>query len=260
MTIAPLFISHGGPDVLINASPARHIWQAHAAKLPRPRGIVIMSAHYLALQPLVGSAAQWRTVHDFGGFPRELYRLSYPAHGDAALAQQVSTALTAAGIGHQQDPADGMDHGAWVPLLMMYPEADIPVVTLSTLPRQDAATHYRLGQALAALAAQDILIIGSGSITHNLYALGAPDTPPQPWAQAFADWVALRVQQGDVPALLDWQAQAPFARQNHPTDEHLLPLFFALGAADGKVGRSLHRGIEYASVTMDAWVFDGAGK
>lgn len=257
MTIAPLFISHGGPDVLINESPARHVWQAHAASLPRPRGIVIMSAHYLALQPLIGSAPQWRTVHDFGGFPRELYQLNYPAHGDAALAQQVSDALGAAGIAHQHDPADGMDHGTWVPLLMMYPQADIPVVTLSTLPRQDAAAHYRLGQALAGLAAQDILIIGSGSVTHNLYALGAPGTPAQPWAQGFADWVAQRLQQGDVAGLLNWQADAPFGKQNHPTDEHLLPLFFALGAANGRPARSLHRGIEYASVTMDAWDFAG---
>lgn len=256
MPIAPLFVSHGGPDVLINDSPARHVWRAYAETLPKPRGIVIMSAHYLALQPLVGSAVQWRAVHDFGGFPRELYRLQYPAKGDAALAQQVGAALTAAGIAYQADPADGMDHGGWVPLLAMYPDADIPVVTLSTLPRQDAAAHYRLGQALAGLAAQDILVIGSGSITHNLYALGAPGTPAQPWAQAFADWFALRLQAGATEALLDWARQAPFARENHPTDEHLLPLFFAMGAAAGKVGRSLHRGIEYASVTMDAWVFD----
>jgi len=216
-----------------------------------------------------GQAARTERVGDVG---HEVDRLAHaalshlaagllarrrPEHGDAALAQQVSDALGAAGIAHQHDPADGMDHGTWVPLLMMYPQADIPVVTLSTLPRQDAAAHYRLGQALAGLAAQDILIIGSGSVTHNLYALGAPGTPAQPWAQAFADWVAQRLQQGDVAGLLNWQADAPFGKQNHPTDEHLLPLFFALGAANGRPARSLHRGIEYASVTMDAWDFAG---
>ncbi len=251
---APLFLSHGGPDVLINQSPARHVWQRYAASLPRPRAIVIMSAHNLAREPVVGWSPRWQTVYDFGGFPRELYRLQYPAVSSAELAGQVHQRLQAAGLPAHLMEADGLDHGAWVPLLMMYPEGDIPVITLSTLPRHDARSHYLLGKALAGLAAEGVQIIGSGSVTHNLYALGAPGTPAQPWAQAFADWVADKMEAGDVDSLLAWREQAPFARDNHPSDEHLLPLFFALGAADGKVGRSLHRGIEYASVTMDAWV------
>jgi 4,5-DOPA dioxygenase extradiol len=254
--LAPLFLSHGGPDVLINTSPARHIWQQYAASQPTPRAVVIMSAHNLSYEPVVGWAPRWQAVHDFGGFPRELYRLSYPAVSDQALAQQVQARLAAAGLTSHLQQASGLDHGAWVPLSMMYPHGDVPVITLSTLPRQDARSHYQLGQALAGLAAEGVLVIGSGSVTHNLYALGAPGTPAQPWAQAFADWVADKLEHGDVDALLAWQTQAPFARENHPTDEHLLPLFFALGAAGGQLGRSLHRGIEYASVTMDAWVFD----
>ena len=254
--LAPLFISHGGPDVLINASPARHIWQQYAATQPRPRAILIMSAHHLARAPLVGWSPRWQAVHDFGGFPRELYALSYPAVSDELLARQVQARLAAAGVAAHLQQANGLDHGAWVPLLMMYPQADIPVITLATLPHQDARTHYLLGKALADLAADGVQIIGSGSVTHNLYALGAPDAPAQSWAQAFADWVAARLEQGDSEALLAWQVQAPFARENHPTDEHLLPLFFAMGAAQGRPGRSLHRGIEYAAVTMDAWVFE----
>ena len=253
---APLFISHGGPDVLINTSPARHIWQQYAATQPRPRAILIMSAHHLAREPVVGWSPRWQAVHDFGGFPRELYALNYPAVSDEQLATQVQARLAAAGVAAHLQQANGLDHGAWVPLLMMYPQGDIPVITLATLPRQSARVHYQLGQALAGLAADGVLIIGSGSVTHNLYALGAPDAPAQPWAQAFADWVAAKLERGDSEALLGWQAQAPFARENHPTDEHLLPLFFALGAAGGQRGRSLYRGIEYAAVTMDAWVFD----
>lgn len=258
MTLAPVFISHGGPDVLINQSPARHVWHDYAARLERPRGILIMSAHHLATMPVIGNSPRWKAVHDFGGFPRELYQLGYTPQGSQALVTRAAALLQTAGIDCAIGDSDGLDHGVWVPLLAMYPDADIPVVTLATLPRQDAAAHFRLGQALATLADEGVLIIGSGSITHNLYALGGPEMPPQPWAQAFADWFALRLQQGDQAALLDWKQQAPFARENHPTDEHLLPLFFALGAAAGKHGRSLHRGIEYAAITMDAWVFDGA--
>lgn len=258
MFFAPLFLSHGGPDVLINGSPAPAAWRAHAAGIARPRAIVMMSAHYLALSPLLGSSPRWRTVHDFGGFPRELYQLQYPATGDDAVLAEVMALLHDAGIQARDDGADGLDHGAWVPLLAMYPEADIPVITISTLPRQDARAHYRLGQALARLAEQGVLIIGSGSITHNLYELSRSGGPEAPWARAFADWMALRLQQNDVEAILDWEAQSPFPKQNHPSDEHLLPLFFALGAGGGKVGRSLHRGMELGALAMDAWAFDAA--
>lgn len=255
MPIAPLFISHGGPDVLINGSPAPEAWRQHAAQSPRPRAILVMSAHYLALQPLLASAPAWKTIHDFRGFPQELYQLQYPAHGDQSIQQQIMQSLTAAGIAAHYDGADGLDHGAWVPLLAMYPEADIPVIAISTLPKQNAHTHYQLGLALSALAEQGVLILGSGSITHNLYELSHQSTAIAPWAQAFADWVAEQISINNIEALLNWQSQAPFARQNHPTDEHLLPLFFVLGAAAGKVGRSLHRGIELKALAMDAWIF-----
>lgn len=258
MFFAPLFLSHGGPDVLINGSPAPAVWRAHADSLPRPRAILMMSAHYLALQPLLGSSPRWGTVHDFGGFPRELYKLQYPAAGDDKVLAEAMALLAAAGISARHDGAEGLDHGAWVPLLAMYPQADIPVITISTLPRQDARAHYQLGLGLAQLAEQGVLIIGSGSMTHNLYELSRAGGPEQPWAKAFADWMAQRLQENDIEALLDWEARVPFAKQNHPSDEHLLPLFFALGAGNGKVGRSLHRGIELGALAMDAWAFDGA--
>lgn len=257
--IAPLFLSHGGPDVLINTSPARHIWQRHAQSQARPRAILVMSAHNLAREAVVGwHPTQWQTVYDFGGFPRELYSLRYPAVSDAALAERIHRSLAQAGVRSHLQPAVGLDHGAWVPLLMMYPEGDIPVITLSTLPREDAAAHYRLGQALSWLADEGVLVLGSGSVTHNLYALGATDGPVQPWAQQFADWIADKLQQGDRDALLAWAQLAPHARDNHPSDEHLLPLFFAMGAAGGVAANSLHRGIEYTALTMDAWVFSAA--
>lgn len=257
MSLPALFVSHGGPDVLISGSPAPEAWRALARRLPLPRAILVMSAHHLAPGPRVGSAGHWRTVHDFGGFPAELYRLQYPATSGEGLADEVGAALTAAGIAWLPGPEDGLDHGAWVPLLAMYPQARVPVVTLATLPQQDACTHYRLGEAVAGLRDAGWLVLGSGSLTHNLYALGHPGMPPQPWAQAFADWMAERLAAGEVEALLDWQHQAPFARENHPTAEHLLPLFFALGAGGGTAGQALHRGIEYAAIAMDAWQFGG---
>lgn len=255
MHIAPLFISHGGPDVLINGSPAPAVWQQHASDNPRPRAILIMSAHYLAQQPLLASPPAWQTVHDFGGFPAELYQLQYPAHGDQAIQQHIMQCLAAAGIHAQYDGADGLDHGAWVPLLAMYPKADIPVIAISTLPRQNARAHYQLGLALATQAEEGIMIIGSGSITHNLRELSRHNTTVAPWAKAFADWIATHILANDIETLLNWENQAPFAKQNHPGSEHLLPLFFALGAAAGKVGRSLHRDIELRALAMDVWMF-----
>jgi len=251
-----LFLSHGGPSVLIDGSPAPAAWRNWAASHPVPRAVVMLSAHRPALAPTVSSFDTWRTVHDFRGFPAELYQLSYPAPGDATLAEQLRARLAAAGIAVEADHRDGLDHGAWVPLLAMYPEHQVPVVALSVLPRADAATHYALGQALAGLADEGILVIGSGSLTHNLYEVMWNDSEVPGWVSEFRDWMLARLAEGDLAALLDWQARAPYAAENHPTDEHLLPLFFALGAG-GTASTLFHGGVEHRSVAMDALAFGG---
>lgn len=248
-----LFISHGAPTVLIDGSPAPAAWRRWADAHDRPRAIVSLSAHRPARQPGAGSAAHWRTVHDFGGFPEQLYRLQYPAQGERALADDIDRRLAAAGFAVQPDERPGLDHGAWVPLLAMYPDADIPVVTLPVLPAADAATHYRLGQALAGLGEEGVLLVGSGSLTHNLYEV-AWNAGPEAWALEFQSWMLERLAEGDVDAVLDWERQAPQARRNHPTAEHLLPLFFALGAG-GTPLSVLHGGMEHGSIAMDALAF-----
>ncbi|BAK74934.1 extradiol ring-cleavage dioxygenase III subunit B [Pseudogulbenkiania sp. NH8B] len=248
-----LFISHGAPTVLIDGSPAPAAWRRWADAHDRPRAIVSLSAHRPARQPGAGSAAHWRTVHDFGGFPEQLYRLQYPAEGERDLADDIDRRLAAAGFAVQPDERPGLDHGAWVPLLAMYPDADIPVVTLPVLPAADAATHYRLGQALARLGEEGVLLVGSGSLTHNLYEV-AWNAGPEAWALEFQSWMLERLAAGDVDAVLDWERQAPQARRNHPTAEHLLPLFFALGAGGTSLS-VLHGGMEHGSIAMDALAF-----
>jgi len=251
-----LFLSHGGPSVLIDGSPAPAAWRDWAASHPVPRAVVMLSAHRPALAPTVTSVDSWRTVHDFRGFPAELYELSYPAPGDAAVAERVRERLDAAGLAVEPDHRDGLDHGAWVPLLAMYPGHDVPVVALSVLPRADAAAHYALGQALAGLADEGILVIGSGSLTHNLYEISWNDAEVPAWVSTFRDWMLARLAEGDIDALLDWKARAPYAAENHPSDEHLLPLFFALGAG-GRDSTLFYAGVEHRSVAMDALAFGG---
>ena len=175
------------------------------------------------------------------------------------MAQAAALALEQANIPVQLDDTHGLDHGAWVPLSLMYPAADIPVAQLSLQPDKDPAWHIALGRALRPLSEQGVLIIGSGSITHNLRALfqHPPGAPAPDWVTEFCDWMAERIQAGDLAALSAYRTRAPHAVQNHPTDEHLLPLFVALGAAD-KIDSAvqLNHVMTYGILAMDAWLFD----
>lgn len=254
-----LFLSHGSPMLAMQDSPAGHFLDGLGAELPHPRAIVVASAHFMAEHPSVGSASQPATVHDFGGFPAPLYQIQYPAPGSPELAATVAARLSSAGLEPHDRPRHGLDHGVWVPLRRMYPEAGIPVVPLSVNPHLDAAHHYEVGRALASLRDEGVLVIGSGGFVHNLGALdwGHPDAPMPDWAATFAEWMRARLDANDVPALLDWERQAPNPRRSHPTIEHLMPLFVALGAAgEGFDARPLHRSHEFGSLALDAFAFD----
>jgi 4,5-DOPA dioxygenase extradiol len=195
------------------------------------------------------------TIHDFGGFPQILFEQQYPAPGDAALAERVAGLIKAAGVPAGIDTARGLDHGAWVPLKLMYPQADIPVLQLSVQTHLGAAHHLRLGEALAPLAKEDVLILGSGSFTHDLRSVdwrGANAAPD--WVTAFADWVNAALAEGRIEDLLNYRTRAPFAARNHPTEEHFLPLFVALGAG-GPAARSLHQSLTFSVLRMDAFAF-----
>lgn len=254
-----LFLSHGSPMLAIQASPAGRFLDGLGEALPRPRAIVVASAHFMARQPAIGGDPQPRTVHDFGNFADELFRIRYPAPGEPALAAHVAGLLEAEGLPAQVLPTHGLDHGVWVPLRRMYPQADIPVVPLAVMPHGDAVGHHALGRALAPLREERVLVIGSGGFVHNLGEVdwqGGGDRLV-PWAEEFADWMRITLMAGDEAALLDWQHRAPHARRAHPTVEHLMPLFVAMGAAgDRTTVRQLHRSHELGSLALDAFAFD----
>ncbi|WP_194726577.1 dioxygenase family protein [Noviherbaspirillum malthae] len=258
-TLPALFISHGSPMLAIQDSPARGFLLGLGKSLPRPKAIVVFSAHWESLGgPAVSFAERPETIHDFGGFPPALFEMQYPASGSPELAGRIAALLEEAGLAVKRSPTRGLDHGAWVPLRLMYPDADIPVLQVSVLRGGTPAEHERLGLALSGLRDEGVLVIGSGSLTHNLYEFRGQgmDAPVQPWASEFADWMHDQLQHGRREALLDYRRQAPHAERNHPTDEHLLPLFAAMGAGGGKVkGERLHSSYEYGVLAMDVYAF-----
>jgi 4,5-DOPA dioxygenase extradiol len=226
----------------------------------RPAAILVVSAHWETDRPAVSAAARNETIHDFYGFPPELYRLTYPAPGSAAVAERVAALLAEAGFEPLLDHRRGLDHGAWVPLLLAYPEADVPVLQLSLQTALGPAHHFALGRALAPLRDERILVVGSGSFTHNLREMrghGIEDAAPE-WVTAFADWMDAALVGGWTEDLLAYRRLAPFAARNHPTEEHLLPLFVALGAAGPSPPRveRLHASATYSVLRMDAYRFD----
>jgi 4,5-DOPA dioxygenase extradiol len=256
-----LFISHGSPMTALHPGAVGVRLAELAAQLPRPRAIVMASAHWLTRQPAVGAAARPETIHDFGGFPQALFDIQYPAPGDPALADDVARRLEAAGLPAVIDPQRGLDHGAWVPLRLLYPQADIPVVPLALQPLQGPAHQFALGRALAPLREQGVLLIGSGSITHNLHDFREYHAGGEaPYVRPFIEWVEQRLDADDTAALLDYRRQAPFAERAHPTDEHLQPLHFAMGAAgEGPLGaQRIDAGIDAGMLAMDIYRFNGA--
>lgn len=258
-----LFISHGSPDIAIAETEATRFLRSLAADLPRPRAIVVASAHFEAENSvLVSGDERPDTIHDFGGFDRRLYEMRYPAPGDPALADRIVQALAENGFAAEIATGRGFDHGTWVPLILAYPDADIPVVQISVDPSQGPAHHLALGEALKPLRDEDILIIGSGSFTHNLREAfgrmqqGERQAETPAWVTDFASWMSEHLLAGDRKALTDYRARAPFAVENHPTDEHLMPLYVAIGAAGAdETARKLHDSRDFGVLSMEAFAF-----
>jgi len=252
-----LFISHGSPMLALEDAPTTVFLRRLSSQFPKPRAIVVASAHWETDEPMVMGATHPETIHDFQGFPKELYALRYPAPGDSALAGRVQSLISNAGFKASIDSRRGLDHGAWNPLLLMYPAADIPVIELSVQPQHDARWHYRVGEALAPLREENILIVGTGNLTHNLReAFHGHYVQTPAWVSDFAQWVEERVRQGNIESLLDWERLAPYAKQNHPTPEHFLPFFVALGAAGTPLqAKHLNEDTAMGVLAMDAYSF-----
>lgn len=269
LPLPTLFLSHGSPMIAIEPGEAGLFMQKLGPTLDRlwgrPKAVVIMSPHTATRSTYVLGAAQHGTIHDFGGFPAPLYEIQYEAKGDAALAQTVTRLLTDASLPAQLTPQGGLDHGIWTVLMHMYPQVDVPVVPVSLTPHMRPADKLAMGRALRALAHQGVLVIGSGSLTHNLQRFfGRPvpvDAPEESDCAAFRAWVMQHSSSADWPALLDYRSKAPYAREMHPTDEHWLPFYFAAGAAASDEEQApaqavrLHGSVTHGHLAMDAYGF-----
>jgi 4,5-DOPA dioxygenase extradiol len=230
MTMPALFFGHGNPMNAIEENAYTRAWSAIGASLPRPKSILAVSAHWYPPATLVTALERPRTIHDFGGFPRRLYELSYPAPGDLALARRVAN-LLAPGAEVGMDDRWGLDHGTWAVLIHAFPKADVPVVQLSIDETQPAAFHYAIGQRLAPLRDEGVLVIGSGNLVHNLhsYAWGRHAVEPFDWAVRFESRARALMLAGDHQPLIDYESLGRDAMLAAPTPDHYLPLLHVLG-------------------------------
>ena len=267
--LPPLFVSHGSPMIALEPGATgaflRHLGPAIDAAFGRPRAILAVSAHTAARAPVLLAAPRHHAVYDFGDFDPRLNQLRYDAPGAPELAQRAAGLLAAAGWPAQVLPQGGLDHGIWTVLRYAYPAADVPVLPLAFEPDRSPADQFALGAALAPLAAEGVLILATGSITHNLRRAfaggrhGAAQRPEAPESAAFREWIRSRAEARDWPALADYRRGAPHAVDMHPTDEHLLPWFIAAGAGgEADAPLRLHAGAELGAIGMDAYAFGPA--
>jgi 4,5-DOPA dioxygenase extradiol len=239
----------------LQPGPAGEAWQALGRRLPRPRAILLASAHWETNLPMLTGSPKPETIHDFYNFPEPLYRLRYPAPGAQDVAQRAQAVLKAAGFTAAIDGCRGLDHGARTPLLYAYPQHDVPVVQISIQPALGPRHHLQVGKALGGLSKEGVLIVGSGHMTHNLRDWARGQGRPEPYAREFQAWVFEKLEEKDLDALLEYRSRSPHGARAHPTDEHFLPLFVALGAAqeDAKPER-IYDAIDSGVLAMDAYV------
>lgn len=251
-----LFISHGAPTFAVEPGIAGPALTALGRALPRPKAVLVVSPHWMTATPRVSLAPKPETIHDFGGFDPALYRITYPVAGHPPLAQRALDLLREAALQAAPDERRGLDHGAWVPLLHLFPDADVPVFQVSLPGTLDAASAWALGRALAPLADEGVLIVGSGSLTHNLEEFFGGRPRDGTYAVEFSEWVREAVLAGDAARLRSTLEAAPHARRAHPTPEHFWPLLVAAGAGDPAGTASvIEGGIVHVSFSMDGFVF-----
>lgn len=257
-TMPSLFVSHGAPTFGIDPGLAGAQLAELGRLLGKPQAIVVVSPHWMTRSVEITATECPQTIHDFGGFPRALYELRYPVPGAPALAERIQQQLMDSGIPAHLDIQRGLDHGVWVPLLHLYPEANIPTLQVSLPFDTDEHHAFSLGEALRPLAQEGVLIIGSGSLTHNLYEFRMRETTgvAAAYAEEFSAWVRQTVLNGDKQRLLQTLQIAPYAERAHPTTEHFLPLLVAAGAAHAlQPSTVLNGGIRHGVLAMESYVF-----
>ncbi len=253
-----VFVSHGSPMMIVEDGPARRFLQGLGGDLGRPTAILIASGHWVTEGLGIVSTERPETIYDFGGFPPPLYEVAYLAPGAPELAGRAKELLAAAGIAATLTESWGLDHGAWVPLHLMYPDADIPVAQISIESGLGPVHQLAVGAALAGLRDDGVLIMGSGNITHILRELrrDRPIHDPPDWVKVFSDWVFDAVTEGRIDDLAGYREIAPEGARNHPSEEHFLPLFTAIGAAGpGATAERIHASYSYSALSMDAYKF-----
>ena len=256
MPLPSLFLPHGAPDLPLTDHVAKSFLEGLSNKLPKPDAILVVSAHWECDAITMGTATSPVTVHDFFGWPRQLYDIQYPAKTSPALIDRVGEVLDNAGLTWRADQQRGYDHGVWIPLQLAYPQANIPIVQLSLVKNGSAEDHFALGLALAPLREQNFLIVGSGAATHNLKTLASEDTSPPNWATDFDWWLHDALSRRELAALLRFPNEPSGALMAHPTIEHFLPLCVALGAGwKGGAQALLHHSYSYSSISMATYAF-----
>lgn len=257
MSVLPVyFLSHGSPDLLVRGAPASQFMKNLSLPLDEARAIVIISAHWETKEITITSSKEPETIHDFYGFHKELYNIKYPVKGDPELAQDIAELLKSNAINANLDYKRGLDHGAWIPLILIAPKLNIPVIQVSIQPNETAQHHYKIGEILSSLREMGIIIIGSGNITHNIRAaLHGSTNEDINYTKQFDDWIHNSIIKNDYELLFKWHEKAPYAKWNHPTDDHILPLFSALGASKGGFAQRIHHSYDYNVLSMGAYIF-----
>ncbi|MCL6603916.1 MAG: dioxygenase [Paenibacillus sp.] len=251
------FFAHGAPSLVLEDNEYTKLLKEFKDHTPRPKAIVLFSAHWEESVQSVGAAATYETIYDFGGFQDELYQMTYPAQSDRALAEQIQTLFTKYGVENVRNEKRGLDHGAWAVLKLLYPDADIPVVALSVNRYLSNEQQYQIGKALAELREQDVLIVGSGGTVHNLRKLNWRSEEIDGWAEQFDNWIQSKLESWDTEALFHYSELAPYAGEAVPTSEHFIPLLLAMGTGDSdREAKLLHRSYQYGNLSLSCWKFN----
>jgi 4,5-DOPA dioxygenase extradiol len=251
------FFAHGAPSIVLEDNEYTQLLKNFKDHSPRPKAIVLFTAHWEETVQTVSAAETYETIYDFGGFQDELYEMTYPAKSDRSLSDQVHSLFLKHDIQSVLNERRGLDHGAWSVLKLLYPEADIPIVALSVNRNLNNEQQYRIGKALSELREQDVLIIGSGGTVHNLRRLNWQSEGIDVWAEQFDNWLQSKIESWDTEALFQYRELAPYAIDAVPTNEHFIPLLLAMGTGDTKrQAKLLHRSYQYGNLSLSCWQFN----